>query len=248
MIDVLILGGTGFPHGGDGICEEFMRHLDSDRFAPRIVDYPAQYGGIGLDESYYDSRAAGRKALIDAIRATPNRVVVAGYSQGAAIAGDLAAEIGSGGHPDLEVLAAALIADPGRPAGGPAAGMPALDSYGITGARPISGVPVYWAANGGDPISSLPSGNPLRTLADVTGYFSLRSTADAERWAQDMINRALTCRWQRWWSLANWRDWGGAIAYARGYLFDGAHTDDYIRLGLCAQLADVINREVSACP
>lgn len=241
-----MLGGTGFPDGGDGVTDEFAAHLDPIRFAPRFVWYPAQYGGLGFDEPYYDSRAAGRAALLDAIRATPNRVVIAGYSQGAAIVGDVAAEIGRGEHPDLEVLAAAMIADPGRPRGAGIPGRAAASGYGISGERPIVGMPAYWAANEGDPITALPVGNPLRSLADITEYFSLRSIADAQRWAQNMIARARLGQWQNWWSPANWRDWGGAIAYARGYLFDGRHTDDYLRLGLAAELAQTINREVAA--
>lgn len=245
MIDVLMLGGTGFPAGGDGVSDEFAANLDPIRFAPRFVRYDAQYGGIGLDEPYADSRATGRAALLDAIRATPNRVVIAGYSQGAGIVGDVAAEIGAGKHPDLEVLAAAMIADPGRPQLGGIPSRPAASGYGISGERPIVGMPAYWAANEGDPICALPAGNPLRSIADITEYFSLRSIADAQRWALSLIDRAKTGQWQRWWSPANWRDWGGAIAYARGYLWDGRHTDDYLRLGLAAELAQTINREVS---
>jgi hypothetical protein len=238
-VTVLMLPGTGFPAGGDGICEEFGRHLDPARFAWRIVDYPAAYGGIGLDESYADSRAAGRQALIDAIKAAPGRVVIAGYSQGAQIVGDLAG-IGVG-----KVLAAALIADPARPPGAGIPGQPAVSGYGITGARPVRGVPAYWAANPGDPITALPADDPLRGIADITGYFSLRSTADAERWAQDLINRAIAGRWQRWWSIGDIRRWGEAIAYARGYLLDGRHTGDYIVRGLAAGLAETINSEVA---
>lgn len=245
MIDVLMLAGTGFPAGGDGVTDEFARNLDPTKFAARFVPYPAQYGGLGLDESYGDSRAAGHAALLDAIRATPNRAVIAGYSQGAAVVGDVAAEIGAGLHPDLEVLAAAMIADPGRPRDAGIPGRASASGYGITGERPITGMRAYWAANEGDPISALPVGNPLRSLADVSEYFSLRSAADAERWALKLIDRAKSGQWQRWWSIQNWQSWGGAIAYARGYLLDGRHTDDYLRLGLAAELAQTINREVS---
>lgn len=239
-----MLGGTGFPSGGDGVTDEFAANLDPTRFAAQFVEYPAQYGGLGLDEPYADSRAAGRAALLDAIAATPNRAVIVGYSQGAAVVGDVAAEIGAGQWPHLEVLAAGMIADPGRPRG---AGIPTrapASGYGISGERSVVGIPAYWAANEGDPITALPVGNPLRSIADITEYFSLRSLADAYRWAQSLIARAEAGRWQRWWSIENWRSWSGAAAYARGYLFDGRHTDDYLRLGLAAELAQTINREV----
>lgn len=237
-----MLGGTGFPNGGDGVTDEFAAHLDPKRFAPRIVPYPAQYGGLGFDESYFNSLAAGRAALIDAIQASSNHVVIAGYSQGAAVAGDVAAMIDANGN--LEVFCAALIADPRRPVGGGMPGRAPASGYGISGERPIRGVPAYWAANEGDPITALPAGNPLRSVADMTEYFSLRSVVDAERWALNLVSRARSGQWQQWWSPANWRTWGGAIAYARGYLFDGRHTDDYVLRGLAQQLAEVVNAAV----
>ncbi|WP_052373503.1 cutinase family protein, partial [Nocardia otitidiscaviarum] len=214
-IDVLWLAGTGFGRSPDDISLTFAKHLDANRFRFLPVRYPADYGAA---VSYADSRADGRQALIDAIRATPNLVVLGGYSQGAGIAGDLAAEIGRGQHPDLEVVGCALIADPARP---PRSGMPhrpPASGYGITGARDVLGVPTWWAAAEGDPICSLPAGNPLRTLADVTEYYSLADAADAWRWMQSLLARAEQGRWQRWWSLRHWRTWGGAVAYARGYL------------------------------
>ncbi|MEU2033421.1 cutinase family protein [Nocardia amamiensis] len=87
--DVLIVGGT-WNHHGDHVTADFSAELDQDRFLPRTVPYPADYG---RKVPYAESLAAGRRALIAAIEATPNRVVLAGYSQGAAIAGDVAAAI-----------------------------------------------------------------------------------------------------------------------------------------------------------
>ncbi|WP_051179735.1 PE-PPE domain-containing protein [Nocardia concava] len=244
MIEVLWLAGTGFGAAPDGVSLAFAEHLDPARFRFRAVPYPATYGGV--DMPYAESRAIGRKALIDAIDRSPYPAVIGGYSQGAGIAGDLAAEIGRGLHPQLDVRACALVADPLRPRGdyGFYPGAWLSSGYGISGERHIFGLPTSWAANEGDPITALPAGNPLRSVADLTAWWSLRSPEDAERWAQDLLERAKRGAWQRWWSPENWRTWSGAIAYMRGYLFDGRHGLDYVRLGHCERLAMAINGAV----
>jgi len=233
--DVLIVGGTWNPNG-EGVTRTFADALDPDRFAHTMVPYPADYG---THVSYAQSVAVGRGALIQAIESASNRVVLAGYSQGAAIAGDVAAEIGRGGLAHLEVVACALIADPLRPSGSCLGTDPG--GYGIAGQRHITDVPTYWVAATGDPITALPSGNPLRSIADLSAYFSLSSPQAALDWGQSLIEAAARGQWQRWWSARNWRSWAGALAYARGYLFDGRHTDDYVRLGHAARLAEAIN-------
>lgn len=235
------LCGTGFSTGPDAISTTFGAALDG-RFEFRWLPYPASYGERGVD--YAESVAIGRQVLIDAIRATPNRAVIGGYSQGAGIAGGLAAEIGRGEHPDLDVMACALIADPSRPQGAGMPGWPTASGYGISGERRISGMRAWWAANEGDPITALPPGNPLRGIADMSEYFSLSSPGDAQEWMESLLARALSNRWQRWWSLENWQSWGGAVAYARGYLRDGRHGPDYLTRGHAVRLARVVNEAV----
>lgn len=242
MIDVLWLAGTGYGAAPEGISLAFAEHLDPARFRFQAVPYPAAYGGIEMP--YAESRALGRKALMDAIAHSPYAAVIGGYSQGAGVAGDLAAEIGQGLHPHLDVRACALVADPLRPRGAGYPGAWLTSGYGISGERDVSALPTFWAATEGDPITALPQGNPLRSVADLTEWWSLRSPEGARRWGEALLEKAKHGAWQRWWSPENWRTWGGAMAYARGYLFDGRHTDDYIRLGHCERLADVINREV----
>lgn len=240
MIDVLILPGTGSPRG-DAITTTFANALDRRRFAPSIVTYPATYGGIALP--YAESRALGRQALIDAIRRTANPAIIAGYSQGAGIAGDLAAEIGAGVHPDLEVYACALVADPVRPQGAGMPHRPFAPGYGIAGAREITGLPTWWAAAAGDPITALPAGNPLRSIADLSEWWSLANPIAAARWGQSLLDKCRANAFQRWWSIENWRTWNGAAAYARGYLLDGRHGAAYITEGHVQALADTIGRE-----
>ncbi|WP_431954150.1 hypothetical protein [Nocardia lijiangensis] len=236
-IDVLIMPGTWHPHG-DGIGAAFAASLDPDRFSSRIVPYPADYGRT---MPYADSLVVGRKALIAAIEASNRRVVLAGYSQGAAIAGDIAASVGRGEF--AQVVACALIADPLRPEGKCLGVDPG--GYGIAGQRDVPNVPTYWVAAPGDPITALPAGNPLRSIADLSGYFSLSSPQAALRWGQSLIDVAGRRQLQRWWSPQYWRSWSGAVAFARGYLVDGRHTDDYIRHGHAERLAQRLNAEVA---
>lgn len=244
VYSVLWLPGTGFSTGPDAVSSAFGAALDPYRFQFESLRYPAAYGTAGAP--YAESVEIGKQVLIDAIRATPCRAVIGGYSQGAGIAGSLAAEIGRGEHPDLEVVACALIADPGRPAGAGMPGWPAASGYGISGERPIEGVPTWWAANEGDAITSLGAGSPLRSIADLSEWYSLRSPGDAFEWGQHLVDRAKRGQWQRWWSIENWRSWGGALGYAYNYLpAGGRHGRAYVVEGLCARLADVVNREVA---
>ncbi len=239
-IDVLVVGGTWNP-AGDGVTGAFIEALNKAMFTARMVPYPADYGS---KLSYTASVAEGKRALLAAIDRSPNPVVLAGYSQGAAVAGDLAAEIGRGEHPGREVVACALIADPRRPAG---RYLGDIDpgGHGVVGEREIDGIPTYWAAAPGDPITALPAGNPLRTIADLSAFFSFSGADAALTWGQQMLHTATRNQLQRWWSPANWRQWGGAIAYARGYLFDGRHTDDYVRCGHARALAQALNLDVA---
>lgn len=241
-VDVIWLSGTGYGAQPDGVSAAFAAALpDGFRFVP--VRYPASYIH---PISYAESRKDGRSALIDAMCATEHRVVIGGYSQGAGIAGGLAAEIGRGELTGLrrQLLACALIADPERPRGAGMPGRPVASGYGISGQRFITDIPVWWAAVEGDPITALPAGNPLRFIADVTEYMTLSDPVSAQRWGEDLLRRAVEGRWQRWWSPASWRSWGGAIAYARGYLVDGRHTTDYVLYGHAAHLARIVAEEV----
>lgn len=236
-IDVLFVGGTWNP-GGDPVSGAFAAALNPALFRFSMVPYPAAYGD---PVPYADSCAIGKRRLLDEIDRSPNPVLLAGYSQGAAIAGDLAAEIGRGEHPGRWVVGCALIADPLRPAGH-FIGARDPGGFGIAGQREISGVPAYWAAAPGDPITALPAGNALRTLADTTAYFSIAGPLAAVRWMRAVVDVARRNQLQRWWSPTNRREWGGVIAYARGYLTDGRHTDDYVRNGHAQRLAQVVNR------
>ncbi|WP_305093409.1 cutinase family protein [Prescottella sp. R16] len=138
-----------------------------ERFAPQRADvytvpYVAQFSNpIALppdgQESYNNSRAAGTAATLDLIERRHaecplTTYVLTGFSQGAVIAGDVAARIGAGDgpvSPDL-VLGVGLIADGRRdPAAAPTIGPPVagvgaelslaglkIPGITMTGARP----------------------------------------------------------------------------------------------------------------
>lgn len=245
-IDVLALSGTGHPNGGDGITEAFLDELDGNMYIKKIIPYPATFGGS--QAPYASSRAAGRDAMHKAIKESNNAVLVVGYSQGAVIAGDVANEIAFNRRADenSKIVGCALIADGLRPRGTTIPGMPMAEGWGIAGERRILGAlfPTMWAANPGDPICALPEGSALRTIADLSEWFSIRSPEDAAKWGAKMILKIAQGQMQPWWSPEHWRNWPGALAYARGYLWDGRHTDDYIRHGWCKALARGITERI----
>jgi hypothetical protein len=250
-IPFLMLPGSGFPRGGDGISESFLSDLDKAKFDPRIVSYPAQ--GFGKGQSYASSRDAGIDALFTAVAHATNkgvgRFAVGGYSQGAVAAGDFA-EQWLATHRDNptqrnRLAAVALIADGRRPADKGTPGRPLAPGYGIMGQRPIDLPTAFWAAAPGDPICALPAGNPLRTVADMIEWFAISRPEDVPRWGADLLDKALKRGYQPWWSIEYFRDWAGAAAFARGFLFDFRHTADYIRFGHNRDVANAINRHVT---
>ncbi|NUS43833.1 MAG: cutinase family protein [Mycobacteriaceae bacterium] len=112
-----------------------------NRFEARFPGYSASAWDRGL--SYGSSEATGIAAATREItdiarRCSAAKFVLAGYSQGADVVGDLAASIGcrKGPIPPERVIAVGLIADPQQgTAGGKVVG-PRLDGHGIAGPRP----------------------------------------------------------------------------------------------------------------
>lgn len=247
MIDVLMMAGTGHGTTGEDISDTFGKMLRPNHFQFTYIPYPATYGGG--EAAYAESTRKGYAALLGAAqrRAAEGReVVFGGYSQGAEPAGRLAADAAAGTVPLPNIVGCALIADPYRPAGAGGTELPPAQFSGILPPRSIpSRLPSWYAAAPGDPITALPPGNPLRSVADLTEWFSLRTPEDAIRWGADCLRKIAEGRLQPWWRPEHWRDWGGALAYANGYLFDGRHTAAYIREGHVEALAEAVSRELT---
>lgn len=235
MIDFLMFKGTGAPEGGDGICRLFTDRLDRRKFNVRYIEYPASYG----NPAYGISVSKGVVAGLKAIRESPNVCAVGGFSQGATVAGNIAAAIGAGRYPELELSHCALIADPLR-AKGSSTLNPGVGGYGIGGSRPVTGIDHFMqVAASGDPICALPE-NPLRWLADVSEY----AGPDLDAWMRNLMWKAVNRGFQNWWQPQYWRDWGNARGWLDNYLKHGKHTDSYVREGLCLLLADRMNATV----
>lgn len=232
-ITVLTLGGT-WAATGHPVTDAFHAGLGAG-FDCRMVPYTASYGD---PDPYADSREDGYDRITLAAYDVDGPIVLAGYSQGAWGAGRLAAEVGRGEHPDLNVVGAALIADPERPKLSNTVG-PNPGGYGIAGERAITGLPVWWAAADHDPITALPAGNPLRSIADLSTYYSLTSLEAVAQWGASMLEAAIRGQLQPWWHPQHWRDWGGAIEYAAGYL-GTRHTFAYVEEGLSQLLGETV--------
>jgi hypothetical protein len=103
------------------VTNPLRAQFGNDRLEIFTVPYTAQFHNpLSADKqmSYNDSRAEGTRAAVKAMTDMNNRCpltgyVLAGFSQGAVIAGDMASDIGNGRGPVDEdlVLGVALIAD-----------------------------------------------------------------------------------------------------------------------------------------
>lgn len=227
MITVLCCRGIGEDFR-DNLLNDVTERLDPKRFRARQIPWQASYGPVPSPGgfSFDKALAQGRERLLNAINDDPYPVVLLGYSGGAALAGNVAAEVGTGTWPDLDVRGVGLVSDPYRPLDYN------LPGWGIAGTRPIRGLPVWQLADPADVITCCPKDSPLRTFADQSTAFSL---ADPEAWAEDLLDRLKTKRWQEvkvdWLNLfGTFSQYRQAQYDAEGYLFRGDHTSYATRL------------------
>lgn len=228
MITVIKCNGVGERVGGNNMLSNVTKLLDPKRFVVKELPYSVSYGPVPapLGSSFDTSLREGRTLLLDMIRQDPNPVVLLGFSGGAALAGNVAAEIGRGEHPDLVVRGVGLISDPMRWPGN--SEQPDLaPGWGIAGKRWIHkwNFPVWQLSDPADVITCCPANSPLRSIADQSSAFSL---VDPKAWGWDLIQRLRQQRWQA--TIRDWRNvrevwaaYSAAIDGAQGYLFARDH-------------------------
>lgn len=204
------------------MLHEVTKHLPPT-WRMRWVAYPGTYGN-GLDYSASVREGVARAADIAREESRWNPTMVLGYSQGADIAARLANGITSGLYDEIDCAGVGLLADPGRnPYQLAHHGRDA--TYGIIGSRHVADwkFPVFSMAAPGDPISRLPIGSPLRSVADMTAMLSSRPGSTGP-WLDDLGRKIREGRMQQWWSPANWRTWNGALDQLANYTIRGRHT------------------------
>lgn len=237
--------GVREPLGRPGISTAFLDGLDPDRFLPVLLATSMDYG---FPVPFSETAAEAREAAIGQIRVAPGPVVLSGYSGGAYVAGDLARDIDEGrveGVLASKIAAVALLADPLRPEGEGAPGIPTPGGYGIAGQRYIPDIPVFWGSAPHDAITACAADNPLRTVADLSTLWSV-DPLKAGAWAQDVMHRLIYRQLQPWWMhpFRPAEQFGEAIDALNGYIWQGHHTEDYLSQGICTGLAQAVNEAV----
>ena len=257
MISVLVCRGVGEALPSP-MLSNVTKLIDTKRFVIKEVPWEANYSPVPnpIGSSFHRALRDGRTLLLKMIADDPNPVILLSYSGGAALAGNVAAEIARGEHPGLDIRGVALISDPLRPMSrGTITGWER--AYGIAGSREIGpAFPRWWIADQQDVITYCPDRSPLRTIAAQSVAFSL---VDPIAWGWDLIDK-LRHPWKWPGSAIDWSDPLGTIARfkaarigAEGYLLRGSHTNYHTRIyrdgrTYCEWLADRINeiRETAA--
>lgn len=248
MITVITLRGTGERVGSsENMLRYVTNKLDPAKYeiGPDI-DYPATIGpanpqGNPLGISEEQSIAQSLDLIAAAIRATPNKVGILGYSLGASCVSRFLERKAAGQYADCELAWAGVVANPWRAPGESIDPNPVY--FGISGAHGPwpAGLPVYTAANPQDGITSCPSPSPLRSLADGVDNFTFarldwtlalagQLAVDAAQQAALSLNPVETAE-----------HYVQAAALMRGYLIDGQHFWAYVRQGYTDRLAAALN-------
>ena len=131
---------TANPETPVGMLAPVGKQLKSDyglSLDTKYVPYSASAFDKGL--TYAQSQQSGKEAVNRILQqCAGSRFVIAGYSQGADIAGDVAADIGNGRGvvPAAQVLGVGLVADPKQGTAGAQTIGPKPAGQGISGVRP----------------------------------------------------------------------------------------------------------------
>lgn len=222
-MQILRVGGVGERPNTPMLLDEVTQHLPFE-----VIDVPlsVNYGPVGVQgpfgASFDKSLSLSVSLILNAIREATDPVILLGYSGGAAAVGHAASELSQ--HPELEVAAVGLVADPFMPKG------VSPGAYGVAGAREVAfDGPTLWAFDERDPICCTPPLSPLRTIADQSAAMSL---GDPAAWGYDLVDRLLKARWQpsAWDGLLDlvgtFRRYQKAADQARFYL-EGGHVQAY---------------------
>lgn len=138
MTTLFVVGGT-WELQQWGLCEPIVYQAPI-HWRTVWIKYPAAYGN---KVAFKDSVAIGNENLNEAIESCNDDYVVLGYSQGAAIAGNVAAS-----RPlDSRLLRTYLIADPNRHTDDLLVG-PKVEGQGVCGPRRVGPKAVHFAAAG----------------------------------------------------------------------------------------------------
>ncbi|MGZ4586760.1 MAG: cutinase family protein [Mycobacteriaceae bacterium] len=192
------------------VSDRIVASAAPDRAGIYFVPYPAQFTDLA---NYRQSVAAGAKATTDAMAATVGRCpdvsfTLTGFSQGAAVAGDVATQIGQGEGPVAakRLLGVGLVSDPNRNPSTEKLIGPAVEGGGLAGARAKDfgavGDRVVTFCAAGDLICAMPNvaGDPAKlalALAQLGTYLTSQVHSSYGSYKVDSGNTATS-----W--LANW--------------------------------------------
>ena len=246
---VIAVGGTGETYEGDartqitGMLSAVTKAMHGRiQFVEKWLPYPAVYAAPG--GSYATSVGVGIQRLQQAVERSTLPVILIGYSQGARVVGDFARVAALGMHEPAirdRIVSVGLIADPNRAAS--QLDGPRVKGYGVGGERfiPPGEFGVHQISAEGDPISSLPAGNPIRVFADWSEFYSPGKHDD---WFAGLRRKHEEGKFQK--ILRDPLGWFGATAYLKGYLFDRRHTSYHVErvpgmsVTFCQFLADLL--------
>ncbi|QKY78495.1 lysin B [Gordonia Phage Zitch] len=184
------------------------------------VPWLAQYGnGASYAQSLAQGMQLGRNMTGEILARDPDaRIVLAGYSGGAALAGDLANEFVHGA-----LAATVLVADP--------LDVGDANEFGIAGRRPVRGRHLRVAARG-DAIPRCPRLSPLRPLALLSPHMAL---GDRAAWARDVrrklsdpkVRAEIAAQIGPPWSPLTWARYERARVDVDNYLSGRGHVRAY---------------------
>lgn len=244
---VLVVGGTGECGPDDdaaevrGLLSCVTARLD-ESWTPRWIPYPAGYGTpTSYDESADIGRARLWTALWDTLDNTDGPIALLGYSQGAAIVGDVCHTVGHAttlfGHTTARIVAVGLFSDPHRNRGEIVG--PDIGGEGISGPRgpwgSLGGVVSSFCAPGDVICSTDPDTSVLNLVSDLTSQITsrhpLRSAQQALAKVQVRPKGSMFPELSLGIPGVRWAAGrvGNTVRLVRNYLRSGVHThyDEY---------------------